>query len=156
VRTNEGRLAKLKINRSQGDFISFEWVTYARSGEGPSPIPPNVKPCGVEKYNDCGTGKLTGDAIRHFRVLDKKDNELKILVQYSFNSDHGTVWLGARLLDKDGNSLVSGFRPTYASARGEAEVRLERGAGRSRYLFIWLYESYKGEAFICRKFTYRD
>lgn len=155
VRTNQGRLSKVRINSSQGDFIDFNWVTFALPGEGPSPIPPAVQPCGAEQRWMCGTGQLPGDVIKSFRILNRSANELSVLVQHSYNPNHGTVYLGTFLLDQDGNALAPGFYPTKASPHGETQVRVPTGTGQAYYLLVVLYESYKSEAFVCRRFTYR-
>lgn len=155
VKTNEGRLAKLRIHESRGDYVSFEWETLALPSEGPSPLPPAVEPCGAEQDLLCGTGQLPGDEIGSFGVVSLTPGELLIEVHHRFNPAHGQVWLGARLLDANGASLSPGFYPTAASPGGSTRVRVDRGTGRARYLLIWMYDSYKSEAFVCRRFDYR-
>jgi hypothetical protein len=81
---------------------------------------------------------------------------LGITVRYRFNPAHGTVYLGARLLDKDGTGLSSGFYPAAAPSSGELSTTVDLGQGTSRFLLVWLYEAYKSEAFACRQFDYRN
>lgn len=155
VQTNEGRFGMLRVNESRGDYVDFEWITFALPSEGPSPVPPSVESCGVEQQLLCGSGRLEGDDVASFGIVSMGDSELVINVHHRFNPAHGQVWLGARLLDKDGASLSPGFYPTAASPGGLTQVRVPRGTGHSRYLFIWMYDSYKSEAFTCRRFDYR-
>lgn len=155
VRTSEGRLAKVRINSSQGDFVSFDWATYARPGEGPSPLQPNVEPCGVEGNLLCGTGRLGGDEITSVRVLERRPEAVLVELRHSQNPAHGAVWIGSYLLDKDGSALNPGFFPTAASPSGTTIVQVPLGRGGSRYLFVWLYESNRAEAFVCRRFDLR-
>ncbi|MCW5983141.1 MAG: trypsin-like peptidase domain-containing protein [Bryobacteraceae bacterium] len=165
VRTNESRLAKVLVHESRGDYVSFEWITFALPSEGPSPVPPTVQPCGAEQGLLCGSGALQGDAIDSFRVLNRQDAELLVSVRFRHHVAHGQVWLGSYLLDQNGASLSGGYHPTAAVATakpalevvaGEVAVRVPRGSGAARFLLVWLYESYKSEAFACRRFDYRE
>jgi hypothetical protein len=156
VRTKEGRFAKLKIAESRGDFISFNWVTYALPDEGPSPLAPSLEPCSTAAALLCGSGALPGDEIQSFSILSRTPERLGITVRYRFNPAHGTVYLGARLLDKDGTGLSSGFYPAAAPSSGELSTTVDLGQGTSRFLLVWLYEAYKSEAFACRQFDYRN
>jgi hypothetical protein len=151
VRTSEGQLAKLRINQSRGDFVDFEWITFALPSEGPSPVSPVVEPCGAEQALLCGEGKLAGDRIDNFTVESIAGSEMVIAVRHGHNPAHGHVWLGARLLDNNGAALSSGFYPTAAAPTRETRMRVDVGSGRSRYLLVWMYESYKSEAFVCRR-----
>jgi hypothetical protein len=155
VRTGEGRFAKLKIVESRGDAIRFDWVSYGLPGEGPSPLAPSLEPCGVKEALLCGAGALPGDEIQSFSILNRTADRLEISIRYRFNPAHGTVYLGARLLDSDGAALSDGYRPAAAPPSGESFAVVDLGPGGSRYLLIWLYEQYKSEAFVCRQFDYR-
>jgi hypothetical protein len=157
VKTSAGRYAKLRIKSSSGDAIYFDWVTYALPSEGKSPIPPIVDSCGPAPWLMCDAdvGKLPHDEIRGFRVLQRSATELLIEVRARYNTQHGQSWMGAYLLDKDGNNLSGGFYPTAAQMGGITQLRVISTGGRARYLFIWLYESNKSEAFICRRFDFR-
>lgn len=161
VETGEGRFAKVRVDQF-GDYMKFTWETYAKEGEGALPnLRVTSAPCSIEEALKCETGKASGDAITHFRILDRKDQELLIEVDYTYNSVHGKdVYFGAYLLDADGNSLSHGYFPTAAPTANSGTVRLNVSANkyqdrvRSEELFIWMYEPYKGESFICRRFPY--
>jgi hypothetical protein len=161
VRTGAGRYAKLQIVSSQGDAVSFKWVTYALPSEGPSPLAPHLEPCSEKGLFEatllCGTGRLPGDAITSFRVLDNRPDGLVVALRHSYAPAHGSVWIGSKLLDKDGASLHPGYFPTAALSTGETVVRVVRGGDRTRqrYVLFWLYEAHKSEAFVCRRFDFR-
>jgi hypothetical protein len=110
----------------------------------------------------CGTGMMPGDEIVHFRIVNKTDDMLTIQVDYRYNSVHGqNVYLGGYLLDPSGQLLSLGYIPAAAPTMGQGtaaiQVNFNKQLGRreSTELFIWMYEQFKGEAFVCRRFPYR-
>ena len=68
--------------------------------------------------NEIVEGNGYGHRGASFGIVSMGDSELVINVHHRFNPAHGQVWLGARLLDKDGASLSPGFYPTAASPGG--------------------------------------
>lgn len=152
VQTSEGRYTKLKVINSSSDAISFDWTTYSLPSEGKSPLQPAIEQCGPEDWLICDAGTLPHDQIQGFRIIERSSNELLIEVRALYNAQHGQSWMGAYLLDKDGNNLSGGYYPTAAQMGGITQMRVISKSG-AKYLFIWLYESNKREAFICRRFV---
>ena len=115
-----------------------------------------------EQMQSCGTGMMPGDEIIHFRIVNKTNDMLTIQVDYRYNPVHGTkVYLGGYLLDASGQVLSLGFFPATAPTMGQGTAAMQVGFNKqlgrreSTELFIWMYEQYKGEAFVCRRFPYR-
>jgi hypothetical protein len=156
VSTGDGRFAKMKIIDSRGDSVTFDWLTYALPGEGPSPIGPSIDACGTVENLLCGAGALPGDDVQSFSILNRTADRLDITVRYQFNPAHGEVYLGAKVLNKEGSAVAEGYHPAAAPSSGESSAIVELGGGPARYLFVWLYERYKSEAFACRRFDFRD
>jgi hypothetical protein len=118
-------------------------------------------PDSIEQKTGCGTGHAPGDEIIHFRVLNKTGPEVIIEVDYAYNAIHGNqVHLGAYLLDEYGEPLSIGFFPATAPIPHKGEVVMKVRADkvnhrvRSTELFIWMYEPYRSEGFVCRRFPY--
>lgn len=111
-------------------------------------------------------GTLEGDSIDHFtvdsitteRIGDDLVEVMYARVAYGYNPDHGEVWIGAFALDENGAPLSTGFRPTRAAPDGSTRVPIivdaVDGRRRSAWVLFWLYERYKGDGFVARRFPY--
>ena len=56
----------------------------ALNGEGPSPAPPSMQPCGYEGGLLCGSGRLAGDEIFSFNVLNRTPEGLDVSLRYRY------------------------------------------------------------------------
>ena len=154
VRTSDGRYAKVQILQ-YGAHMKFNWVTYGSGDEGQSVAEITSAPCTREEQLHCGTGKLPGDGFSNFTVPVASSEELRPEISYSYNQDHGTVYMGAHLLDENDDALNRGFRPTLAPISGKQQTTITISRpGRSKWLFVWLYEQNKAEAFACERYRY--
>lgn len=154
VRTSDRRYAKVQVLQA-GAFTKFKWLTYDANNAGPSVVATTSAPCTLEEQKRCGTGQFQGDSITGFTVPAASRTEVTVEVSYSYNRSHGTVYMGAHVLDEDDNALNSGYRPTAAPYTGKQRITINVDrSGRSKSLFIWLYEQNKREALVCRRFPF--
>lgn len=154
VRTSSGRYAKVQILK-YGTHMKFKWVTFGSGNEGRSVATVTSAPCTREEQLHCGTGKLQGDSFSNFTVPVASSSELRPEISYSYNRSHGTVYMGAHLLDENDDALNRGYRPTHAPISGKQQTTITISRpGRSKWLFVWLYEQNKAEAFACERFRY--
>jgi hypothetical protein len=115
-----------------------------------------VTPLSMEDQNSIGT--LIGDRIDQFKVLSYEPDRMVAEITYRYNPQHGQVWIGAYLLDQNGQNISSGFYPTEANPQGKTQIKVSadpsKGPVQSKWLFFWLYESNKGEGFVSKRFVY--
>jgi len=155
VRTSSGRYAKVQILK-YGTHMKFKWVTFGTGDEGRSITEITSAACTPEEQRHCGAGELQGDALSSFTVPVASSSELRPEISYSYNPNHGTVYMGTKLLDENDDALNQGFKITRAPVSGKQQttITIDR-PGRSKWLFVWLYESNKAaEAFVCKRFPY--
>lgn len=108
-----------------------------------------------DKYS---VGTLEGDEISSFRINSYERDYLIAEVSYRYNPVHGQVWISGELLDENDQSISNGFFSTEATPTGTSLVRVavdpQRGRVRSKWVFFWLHEKYKGEGFVSKRFPY--
>ena len=115
-----------------------------------------VTPLSLEDKNSVGA--LPGDQISYFKVLSYSKDNLVAELSYHYNPQHGQVWIGGYLLDKNSRVISRGFFPTAANEAGKTSIKVgvdpSIGPVQSKWIFFWLYESNKGEGFVSKRFPY--
>jgi hypothetical protein len=160
ILTSEGRYAKIHILQT-GQYMQFEWVTFAKEGEmgslAASPFQNGT--CSKEEAINCESGALSGDEIRDVRILEKESEEALLEIDLSFNRDHGTVYVVPNLLDNQGE-VLSGRYQINTAEQGINHVPVFytlSGRAQSTEVLIYLFEAGEpSNAFLCRRFPLED